>query len=91
MQILHITNMQATIEQLEILKKSNAIPLNTPKCDLITKSNAERLVSMFINNQPYLIDNEIKQTLNGIEVNIFLYILRQSNFMSFLIRVSPKI
>lgn len=68
MQILHITNMQASIEQLDILKKCQAIPLNSAKCDLITKSNAERLVSMFINIQQCFVNNEIKQTLNGIEV-----------------------
>jgi NAD-dependent dihydropyrimidine dehydrogenase PreA subunit len=42
---LRISNLQATTDQLEVLKLNNIIPTNMSKCNLITKTNAERLIS----------------------------------------------
>lgn len=84
MQNLHIINMQATKEQIDILKKSRAISFTMSNCELITKSNAERLISIFLNNELLIMNSENRQNLEGIDVskiNIFTYIdLGMKNF-----------
>ncbi|KAI1699045.1 SKI/SNO/DAC family domain-containing protein [Ditylenchus destructor] len=66
---LQIQNMHASGEQLQVLKLAGVIPSSAPKCELITKSNAERLMAVFLvdGTAPPLTD-EAKE---GIE---FIYI-----------------
>ncbi|KAI1699037.1 SKI/SNO/DAC family domain-containing protein [Ditylenchus destructor] len=40
--------MHASGEQLQVLKLAGVIPSSAPKCELITKSNAERLMAVFL-------------------------------------------
>lgn len=46
MNLLAIINPHASEEQLNVLKKNHVIPAYLPKCELITKTNAERLIAM---------------------------------------------
>ena len=45
---LHIYCSRCTNEQLDILKKSQVLPLNAPSCGLITQTDAERLCASLL-------------------------------------------
>lgn len=58
---LRITNMQANKEQLQILKLAGALPSSEVNCELITKSNAERLAAQFLVHNNILLDEATKK------------------------------
>jgi len=62
-----IQNRMATKEQLEILKLAGVVPTTVAKCELITKSNAERLVAAFLNRQEQLCE-ESRAQLDHIQI-----------------------
>ncbi|KAK6180376.1 hypothetical protein SNE40_012544 [Patella caerulea] len=49
---LGITCMQCSASQLEILRRTGAMPISSRRCGLITKREAERLVKSFIEDIP---------------------------------------
>lgn len=49
---LGITCLQCTPQQLEVLRRSGAMPISSRRCGLITKREAERLVRSFISDVP---------------------------------------
>lgn len=65
---LGITNMTAPSEQLQILKLYGIIPTTEPKCELITKSNAERLIAALIFKGAAPLTEELRPTLEHFEI-----------------------
>uniref|UniRef100_A0A915E7J7 C-SKI SMAD4-binding domain-containing protein n=1 Tax=Ditylenchus dipsaci TaxID=166011 RepID=A0A915E7J7_9BILA len=66
---LHIVNIMASKEQLQVLKFSGIIPTTAAKCDLITKSNAERLIASCLSTgtaAPIL--DETKEDMESIQI-----------------------
>ncbi|ESO94573.1 hypothetical protein LOTGIDRAFT_118169, partial [Lottia gigantea] len=49
---LGITCMQCSASQLEILRRTGAMPISSRRCGLITKREAERLVKSFVEEIP---------------------------------------
>lgn len=58
---LRISNMQASKEQLQILKLAGALPASAVNCELITKSNAERLIAQLVPPDNILLDETKKE------------------------------
>lgn len=75
---LRITNMQASKEQLQILKLAGALPSNEVNCELITKSNAERLAAQFLIDNNILLEEAKKN-----ESFIRVFLIKIQNFIIF--------
>jgi hypothetical protein len=71
---LYIMNSLANEEQLKILKVERVIPLSESRCELITKTNAERLIGSVKVNGNFPISEEERQEQTSIKVNHYFLI-----------------
>jgi len=68
MNYLNIVNSSASEDQLKILKQSHVIPQTMARCELITKTNAERLIaSNKVQGSPSLPEN-VRNSLDSLKV-----------------------
>ncbi|KAH7724512.1 SKI/SNO/DAC family protein [Aphelenchoides avenae] len=69
---LGISNLQATGEQVEVMKVNQVIPMNMSRCPLITKTNAERLIaSLKPSASPQLSDEQRNTVCVKVEHDCF--------------------
>uniref|UniRef100_A0A915N837 C-SKI SMAD4-binding domain-containing protein n=1 Tax=Meloidogyne javanica TaxID=6303 RepID=A0A915N837_MELJA len=72
MKNLAIINPHSSEEQLNVLKRNQIVPSYLPKCELITKTNAERLIAMLkLTGSPApfdLLNNQLRSLLLPLKV-----------------------
>ncbi|KAL7079358.1 hypothetical protein ACQ4LE_001168 [Meloidogyne hapla] len=72
MKNLAIINPHSSEEQLNVLKRNQIVPSYLPKCELITKTNAERLIAMLkLTGSPApfdLLNNQLRSLLFPLKV-----------------------
>lgn len=65
----HIMNLLATEDQLRVLKRNNIFPpLSEERCELITKTNAERLIASLKSEEASPLPDQIRKQHRHIRV-----------------------